>query len=154
MCGGIQVDAQDAKTGHKKSKAIYFPIPHAQIPVLTETGKRQWLQWEKRKGEDPELDIPVTGWARLLSLKEGTWNRYHPKRVLIPALGWMEKDAQRQSHWFDLESNTGILGIRIDMDGRGFVYVVTRPAQGEYRAVHHRMPLIVPQTATIHPSSQ
>lgn len=140
----------DPKTGELKTRKVYFPIPKAKIPVIENTVPEAdappeitFYQWGKRQGEDPEFEVPVTGWARLLSLKEGKWNRYQPRRVQIPAIGWMEKDADRQSHWFPIRQHQRILGVMIEQRGEKFVYIVTRPADGPFAAVHDRMPLLV-----------
>jgi putative SOS response-associated peptidase YedK len=150
MCGGMTYTSIDPITGEVKTRTVYFPIPQAKIPVLpvdgdsSEPQEPQFCQWGKRRGEDDAFDVPVTGWARLLSLKEGKWNRYNPSRVVIPALRWMEKDPQRQTHWFELQPGRAILGVRLEVQGKAFVYVVTRPAAGDMADVHDRMPLVVP----------
>lgn len=145
MCGGMTYTTLDPATGEVKTRTVYFPIPRVQIPVMAIDGKSavQFCQWGKRRDEDPELDAPITGWARLISLKEGKWNRYNPTRVLIPATRWMEKDANRQSHWFDMPAEQVILGVRLEVQGNAFVYMVTRPSQGLMAEVHERMPLLV-----------
>lgn len=146
MCGGFEYAVLDPETGQQVRRKVFFPIPHAKIPILTETGV-QWTQWGKRKGEDPEIDVPVTGWARILSLKEGKWNQYQPSRVKIPAIRWMEKDAQKSSHWFEMDPTAAMLGIRIEKADRTFVYIVTRPAEGPFAQVHDRMPLLIQSDA-------
>jgi hypothetical protein len=101
-------------------------------------------QLEKTPGEDPDIDVPVTGWARFLSLKEGKWSRYNPKRVKIPALHWMEKDVHKQSHWFELDPAQAILGVMFEPQGERFAYAVTRPSSGGFVDFHDpRMPLFV-----------
>jgi putative SOS response-associated peptidase YedK len=142
MCGGFSYTAKHPETGESMTRKVFFPIPHAQLPVLTENGI-EIMQWGKRKGEDPEVDVPVTGWARIASLSEGKWNAYHPQRVRIPALQWMEKDSTKTSHWFDMEPDSAMLGVKIVRGDRNFVYIVTRPATGIYQDVHDRMPMIV-----------
>lgn len=132
----------DPVTGEIKTRKAFFPVPKVRIPVITEEGPLL-CQWGKRQGEDPDFDVPVTGWARLLSLKEGKWNRYHPRRVKIPALKWMEKDRQRESHWFELGARQSLLGVLIEQRDERFVYIVTRPAESHFADVHDRMPLLV-----------
>lgn len=144
MCGGFKYKVKPADKLVEMEKKVFFPIPHAQIPVITGEGVLEFCQWGKRKGEQPEIDVPQTGWARLGSLAEGKWNHYNPARVKIPALSWMEKDKDKQSHWFDMPDGGGYLqGVRIDRDDLSFVYVVTKEATGIYAEVHHRTPLVV-----------
>lgn len=143
MCGGLQYRLIDPTIGEIKERKVYFPIPKAQVPVLEDGLPVRLCRWGKRQGEDPDLDVPVTGWARLLSLKEGKWNRYKPRRVKIPALRWMEKDRHKQSHWFDLDPAMALQGVLIEAGGQEIVYVVTRPATGLFAEVHDRMPLLV-----------
>lgn len=144
MCGGFEYKYIDPVTGETKTRKAFFPIPKVKIPVITdEKAELEWMQWGKRQGEDPELDIPVTGWARLMSLKEGKWNRYQPKKVHIPALRWMEKDPDKQTHWFDMEPEKAMLGVMLEQRGERFVYIITKPATDNYAIAHHRMPLLV-----------
>ena len=135
----------DPATGQTVSRKTYFPMPGAQIPVREESGEVHLLQWGCRTGEEGEgLDLPVTGWARLLSLSEGKWNRYRPRRVKIPARRWMEKDSARTSHWFELDEAEALLGVRIDRPEKSVVYVVTKPSVNTpFAGVHPRVPLIV-----------
>lgn len=142
MCGGLSYRFENLETGEIQVRKAYFPIPRVEVPILSPSGVSM-VQWGKRQGEDPEIDIPVTGWARIASLKAGSWNRYQPRRVYIPALAWMEKDANRDSHWFDMEAGTALLGVKIQANGRDFVYIVTRPARDVYAKVHQRMPMVV-----------
>lgn len=144
MCGGMEYQYTDPVTGEVLVRKVFFPIPKARIPVITEEGSAvEFCRWGKRQGEDPEFDVPVTGWARLLSLKEGKWNRYNPRRVTIPALRWMEKDAQRQSHWFDMSPGQAILGVMIEQQGERFAYVVTKPSPQPLASIHDRIPLVI-----------
>lgn len=146
MCGGMSYQYIDPETGEIKTRKVYFPIPQAKVPIIQDetSGNITFCQWGKRNGEDEEFDVPVTGWARLISLKEGKWNQYNPSKVKIPAIAWMEKDSDRQSHWFDMDASHAILGVRLEQKGKAFVYVVTRPAEGEMSNIHERMPMLVP----------
>ena len=144
MCGGLEYRYIDPKTGEIKTRKAFFPIPKVKIPVKTgETEPLAWCQWGKRHGEDPDIDVPTTGWARLLSLSEGKWNHFNPRRVTIPALRWMEKDAAKQSHWFEMEPGRGLLGVLIEQREQQFVYVVTQPASPEFFRIYQRMPMQV-----------
>ncbi len=143
MCGGFSYQPKEAKTGHETPKKIYFPIPYAQIPILSGDGDIRMVQWGKRKGEDEEFDVPQTGWARIESLVAHKWDKYHPSRVRIPALSWMEKDPARDSHWFDLQPDQYLLGVKIEVPEKAFVYVVTKPATEWFKPIHDREPMVV-----------
>jgi hypothetical protein len=145
MCGGIEYESIHPETGEVTLRKVYFPIPQARLPVIEpESPLIKLCQWGRRKEETGHAPLPEGGWARLISLKEGKWNRYHPKKVRIPALRWMEKDATRKSHWFDLPPDQAILGVLIEIQDQHIVYVVTRPAEGSFAQVHRRMPFLVP----------
>jgi hypothetical protein len=101
MCGGFSYQHKDPTTGEVSTRKVFFPNPKAQAPVILDDGIHL-VQWGKRKGQQPELDAPETGWARLESLTEGKWKRWSPRKVKILVLSWMEKDATRESHWFDM----------------------------------------------------
>jgi len=60
MCGGVHYK----KDG--ESYRSYFPNPKAQLPVLTEDGDTELVQWGRREKQAGHL--PVTGWARLDSI--------------------------------------------------------------------------------------
>ena len=163
MCGGMEYRYVDPVTGEVKTRKTYFPIPKAQIPVLPYDFERlddpqavlqaqTFCRWGKRKQEDDGDDVPVTGWARLLSLKEGKWNQYEPKKVKIPAVRWMEKDARWQSHWFDLPEGQCLLGVTLERQGERFVYVVTKTASEELSGVHERMPFVLGKPASTMPA--
>lgn len=146
MCGGMEYQYTDPATGQILTRKVYFPIPRARIPVILEDEAPEpvitMCRWGRRQGEDPEFDVPVTGWARLLSLKEGKWNQYNPKRIKIPALRWMEKDDEKQSHWFNMTPDRAILGVLLENRGEHFAYVVTKPSIGLFADVHDRMPVV------------
>jgi hypothetical protein len=98
---GLPSNQKDLKMGETKPKKVYFPVPHTQIPILSEGGIRM-VQWGRRNGEDDKFDVPQTGWARLESLVEHKWDKYNSSRVRIPAVSWIEKDPARESHWFNM----------------------------------------------------
>lgn len=148
MCGGFQYKQTDENTGEVKVKKVFFPIKKASIPYI-EDGEVKLGQWGKRKGEDEGLDVPQTGWARIESLKAHKWDQYSPRRVRIPALSWMEKDKDRQSHWFDMAADSYLLGIKIEKDGQSFIYIVTMPATEWFKAIHEREPMVVHAEKTV-----
>jgi hypothetical protein len=117
VCGGVQFerDGQTIKT--------YFPNPKSRLPILTRQGGSVLVPWGRR--EDQPGNTPQGGWARLESIKNGTWKRFNPKPVKISVDAFMEKDEAGSSHWFLLEDNQFIQGL-IATDGPFTrLYVVT-----------------------------
>ncbi len=131
MCGGIAFLEQK----------MYFPNPKAQLPVRLRNGEVDWQPWGRREPQTGRL--PLGGWARLESIKTGRWQSYQPRPVLILAQAYMEKDAQRQSHWFDLSAHTAIQGLLALSGTEQRVYVVTVPSPENYAHIHHRWPRII-----------
>lgn len=125
-------------------RKVYFPQPHAQIPVIGDSGEVMLYQWGRRDPEeDPAYDVPITGWARWTSLKSDYWQRHGPEKVLIPALRFSEKGKLTKSRWFDMPEDTFLMGLKIQRHDKNFIYVVTNPAIGELEKIHPRMPLVV-----------
>ena len=101
-------------------------------------------QWGRRdKQEDPEYDVPITGWARVDKLESSFWKHYHPEEVLIPAFRFSEKGKLPKSRWFEMPDETYLMGLKIQRRDKNFIYVVTNPAIGELEKIHPRMPLVV-----------
>jgi putative SOS response-associated peptidase YedK len=145
MCGGVKYTD---KTG--KEWAIYFPSPEAALPVLKRDGDVEWVTWGKRK-EEPDRFFALGGWARLDSINEGKWKRFHPKPVLIPVQSYMEKDHEKKSHWFNVLPEQVIQGLLAHHDDEARVYVVTIDTPVEYQWIHDRWPRLV--NLSINPES-
>jgi putative SOS response-associated peptidase YedK len=144
MCGGMTYKYPNKDTKQLEDRKVYFPQPHAQIPVIGDGGEVMLYQWGRRSSEeDPAYDVPVTGWARWTSLKSDYWQQYGPEKVLIPALRFSEKGKLPKSRWFDMPEDTFLMGLKIQRKDKHFIYVVTNPAIGELEKIHPRMPLIV-----------
>lgn len=131
MCGGIQY--QDHK--------IFFPQPDAKLPVKLRHGGVTWVIWGRRKEESNRF--PNGGWARLDSIKMGKWKPWHPRPVLIPAISFMEKDHDNQSHWITLASNMAIQALLAERAGEQRVYIVTEETPPEYHWIHDRWPRLI-----------
>jgi putative SOS response-associated peptidase YedK len=140
MCGGVEYQSFNPKTGRVESRRTYFPIPKAQLPVVGSKGAAL-VTWGRREGEFEELGLPKGGWARLDSLEKGKWNRYHPQPVIIPVSEFMEKDKNGKSHWFKLKEDEVIRGVGVVAAGKAFVYVVTTDAGPD--DVHVRTPCVI-----------
>ena len=130
-------------TKRLEERRVFFPQPHAQVPVIGEEGDVSLVQWGKRgASEDPEFDVPVTGWARLDKLESSFWQQHKPATVLVPALRFSEKGKLPKSRWFDMPEETFLMGLKITKRDKGFVYIVTTQAVGEH-VIHPRMPIVV-----------
>lgn len=144
MCGGMNFLYKNPETRQLEARRVFFPQPHAQIPVLNADDDVELLQWGRRqKEEDPEYGVPVTGWAKADKLKSDFWQRYNPEEVLIPAFRFSEKGKLPKSKWFDMPEGTFLMGLKIHKKDKSFIYVVTNPAIGALEAIHPRMPLVV-----------
>jgi len=149
MCGGVKYTDK----GGKEWK-VYFPSPKAALPVLKRDGEITWVTWGRRK-EEPDHVFAPGGWARMDSIKEGKWQRFHPRPVLLPVQSFMEKDHERQSHWVDVPPGQVMQGLLATRDDQTRVYVVTTDTPAEYHWIHDRWPRLVDLsgTATTPPGS-
>jgi hypothetical protein len=102
----------------------------------------EWVIWGKRN-EEPDRFFAPGGWARLESVKEGKWKRFHPTPVLLPVRSFLEKDHERKSHWFDVPPGQVIQGLLANHDDESRVYLVTIDTPAEYHYIHDRWPRLV-----------
>jgi len=137
MCGGVKYTDNQNKTW-----TVYFPSQKAALPVLKKDGEIEWVTWGKRKEENAP-EFPNGGWARLDSIKQGKWQRYHPRPVLIPIHSFMEKDADKISHWFDMKPDEVLQGLLTIQDSVARVYVVTTDTPAEFSYIHDRWPRVM-----------
>ncbi|MEQ1599148.1 MAG: hypothetical protein ABL880_07260 [Methylotenera sp.] len=137
MCGGVQYTDQQNKVWK-----IYFPSPKAALPVIKKSGEIEWVTWGRRKEENVPY-FPNGGWARLDSIYEGKWQRFHPIPVLVPVNAFMEKDHEKVSHWFDVKPDEVIQGLMTIHDDTARVYVVTTDTPPEYSYIHDRWPRVI-----------
>ena len=134
MCAGLMFQKSDG-TLFK----VYFPIPMVRIPFVTKEGQLLEGIWGRRnKDEFQNENIPVSGWARIESLKSGKWDKYNPEKVYIPAKSYMEKDHERNSHWFDVDEKTNLIGIKLTTKEHNIIYMATRPTPKEFSHIHDR----------------
>ncbi|HPV45475.1 MAG TPA: hypothetical protein PK056_08170 [Methylotenera sp.] len=140
MCGGVKYTDKQNKTW-----TVYFPSPKAALPVLKKDGEIEWITWGKRKEENAPA-FPNGGWARLDSIKDGKWQRYQPRPVLLPIQSFMEKDAEKVSHWFEVNLGEVVQGLLTVNDGTARVYVVTTDTPAEFSYIHDRWPRIIQRT--------
>ena len=152
MCGGMEFTrhlerltdeewnaaVRGSGAGADKFIRVHFPNPKAAL--LVDPVADLWLPWGRRKEQPGEW--PEGGWAREESLGKGYWKRWHPEPVIVRPVRWMEKDRKRVSRWFDLEPGQGVLCLRLDAAPGTPLYVITRPAEGDYLAdIHDRIPV-------------
>ncbi|WP_181321402.1 hypothetical protein [Pseudomonas putida] len=135
MCGGVEISGQFTRTGEQLR--IYFPNPKAALPVLgNDSSDVVWVPWGRRREQQGKG--PAGGWARLSSIEEGTWEKYGPTRVSIPAKRYMEKDEGKTSHWFDLEPGQAVEGLVIGDGEQQKVYVITTEPPPGMEWAHNR----------------
>lgn len=134
MCGGVvyRYQGQDYKT--------YFPNPKAKLPVKKKSSSMELMAWGRRR--EQEGNLPMGGWARLESIRQGRWQKYFPIPVKIPVQSFMEKDVEGVSHWFDLTEGQWIQGLLASYELERRIYVVTVTPEME-DAVHDRWPRII-----------
>lgn len=134
MCGSVLYEQ------HGQEVRIGFPNPGARLPVIRRHGNPELVVWGRRRDEVGKL--PCGGWARLESIKAGRWDRWQPQPVRLQLSGFMERDIQGDSHWFELSSGQWIQGLVARDGAERRVYVVTvTPEMPE--AVHERWPRII-----------
>jgi hypothetical protein len=139
MCGGARyID----ETG--KDWKIYFPNPKAALPVRMPNGKVEWFKWGRRK---EEANVPKGfvqgGWARIDSVETGKWDKGNPQRVKLAVIAFMEKDADRVSHWIEVPEGAAVDGLLVTLEGETRVYVVTENTPLAFAWVHDRWPRTV-----------
>lgn len=104
------------------------------------SGNTKLFEWGRREKEDGHL--PATGWARMDSIQDGKWARYHPRPVRIIVDRYMEKDNDRNSHWFKLEPGYYIEGLLTQVGDERRVYVITEPPPAYLAEIRNRWPRI------------
>jgi hypothetical protein len=144
MCGGMLYKYINPENQLLEERKVFFPQPHARIPMIGKGNTIILHQWGRRnKEEDTEYEVPITGWARADKLESDYWKHYHPEQVLLPALRFSEKGKLPKSRWFEMPKDTYLMGLKIQRRDKNFIYVVTNPAIGKLEGIHPRMPLVV-----------
>lgn len=135
MCGGVQYIIK------KETLKIYFPNPQAQLPIIMKDGNISLLPWGRRKEQEGHL--PLGGWARLESINSGKWEYTQPIPIKIAVDAFMEKDRNKDSHWFNLEENQFIQGLVAHYNNERRIYVVTVEPDSSKKQIHDRWPRII-----------
>lgn len=155
MCGGIALDFDDVSADELER---YF-LPE-EIDAFRRTGRIESFFWSRRPvlpmhpngcesdpiklidwgNREKNVDLPKTGWARWESVNAGRWNHLTLKEISIPVRRGYEKRV-----WFDITGT--IAGILAEKNGIVRAYMITIPADDEYRSLtgHDRMPKIAKQ---------
>jgi hypothetical protein len=142
MCGGIKFIFQREEDGLEQTARVYFPQPKARIPIIHK-GRKLFIRWGRREGENENQNVPMTGWARLDKLDSPYWQKFKPEPVLIPALEFSEKGKLPKSRWFPMPSGVYVMGLQLLQPDQPYVFVITNPAAYGLEAVHPRMPHLV-----------
>lgn len=133
VCSGVQFTHED------RDYRIYFPNPSAVLPVRMRSGEIKLLPWGRRKPQAGKL--PMGGWARQDSIYAGKWDRFFPIPVKLPLSGYMEKNFQGESKWYELDRVSFIQGLVANMHYEQRVYIVTIEPDA-LDCDHDRLPLI------------
>jgi hypothetical protein len=134
MCSGVYYS-------HKgREVRVFFPHPKATLPVKTRGGDLLLLPWGRRQRQVGRL--PLGGWARLETVYAGRWDRWFPRAVKLPVQGFMERDMEGRSHWYELTKGQWIQGLVARDNQEQRLYVVTVEPERE-DAMHERWPRIL-----------
>lgn len=135
MCSGVRYTESSGKEWK-----VYFPNPKAALPVAKSDGTVEWIKWGRRREE--QAPFVQGGWARSDSIELGKWERYSPVFVKLAVHGFMEKDAEKVSHWIDVPKGHGIEALIVESDEEQRIYVITQDTPPDYAWVHDRWPKI------------
>ena len=136
-------------------KKIYFRDEGPQLPVLLKAtpdkGEQcvRWIPWGVAYGSSSKRSAPLPegACARLESIQQGRWKKWHGHPVKIPVERFMERGADKSEHWFDLQEGEVLQGCLAENLAAGrdlmAVYVVTIPALPEFAQIHDRWPRIM-----------
>ena len=143
MCGGASYTDIDGKLWK-----VYFPSPKAALPVQKSDGTVEWIKWGRRK-EEPAKGFIQGGWARIDSIRQGKWECMNPLPVLLAVHAFMEKDAERNSHWIAVPEGKAVQGLIATLNNESRLYVVTEDTPPEYAWVHDRWPRLVSVSSSV-----
>ena len=133
MCSGVKYTETSGKVWK-----VYFTNPKAALPVAKSDGSVAGVKWGSRTEE--QAPFVQGGWARSDSIELGKWERYNPVFVQLAVHSFMEKDAEKVSHWIDVPHGQAIEALIVEFDEERRIYVVTEDTPPEYAWVHDRWP--------------
>jgi len=110
----------------------FFWRSDAVLPVKTKDGA-ELMKWGNK---DKQLKLPLTGWAKIESLKAHKWDYLKPEIVDLPVDSGYEKKT-----WFD--SPNGFKGIMVKKGEEERIYMITKQADENYQKQtgHNREPI-------------
>ena len=77
------------------------------------------------------------------SIEAGKWDRYNPQPVTLAAQRFMEKDAEKVSHWIAVPQGFAIQALVVQHEADKRLYIVTEDTPPEYSWVHDRWPKLI-----------
>ncbi len=135
LCHGVSYREAD------DTVRVYFNADQAALPVKMRSGRHSQLPWGG-KAEDPG-SLPFGGWASLESIHAGRWEAWRPRPVKIAASGYVQKDAEGESHYFELETGANLQGLMAEDREQQVIYLVTIQSPKAYRHISPRWPRLV-----------
>src|SRR6266516_7945811 len=132
-----------------KIHTVSFTQSQAVLPVKLKNGNIKLVTWGRREKENSEM--PLGGWARLVSIKnerDNRWNLYLPKPVQIPINKFMEKDFEGKACWYEVTGGKCMQGLLANVQNEYRVYIVTVEPE-DLMNCHYRWPNII--TCAIRP---
>ena len=136
MCGGVKYIEPNGKEWK-----VYFPSPKAALPVAKPDGTVEWIKWGRRREE--QAPFVQGGWARVDSIELGKWEKCQPVYAQLAVQSFMEKDAEKVSHWIDVPEGKAIQALIISNNDEQRIYIVTEDTPPDYAWVHDRWPKLV-----------
>lgn len=102
------------------------------LPV-EENGLVHLYHWGNR---EISAALPKTGWAKIESLRDGLWDKFNPRKVLVPSAWGCEK-----KKWF--KTPAGVAAVKVRYGEIVRVYLLTQKATLDFidYTGHDRMPV-------------
>lgn len=122
-------------------RCVSFADAAARLPVMTRSGGARLVTWGRRRLEEGAL--PAGGWARIGTVTAGAWDRWFPRPVRVPVLGFSEPDRKGRERAYELVRGQCLQGLLArDTDRSLRVYIVMIEPDGE-DPLHSRWPRVI-----------
>ena len=141
MCGGVEYVYNTWQALAPVVRQSFYSQNNAYLPVLGELGTRI-CQWGIREWDQNAFSGPMVGSIEHKMIDSLYLRMYQPRKVLIPALQFSEKETARNAVWTDVPPDAFILGLEVQLGGFSVVYVVTASTPS---LKHGSAPVIVNQ---------
>ena len=136
MCSGIEY----------QGRMHLWQDSDVRLPVQMRDGSVSWVKWGERHGiQSPFFQGPC---ARLESVKERKWARFHPRAVKIPMDRYMERDIRSKPYWVKTDEGSILQGLLATWGDEQRVYVVTIETPPEFQHVQPRWPRVLTGVAS------